>query len=72
MFRIRDFNAGSGTSQLLEKPLKEWRSKYESNSLTSADIMLFFQLTSPHFLTIDQTAEYSELGKKGSRIDFLI
>lgn len=64
MLRIRDFEAVPKAPELPEKPLKEWRAKYELNTLTSGEVMHFFQLASPHFLTIDQTAEYSELGKQ--------
>lgn len=51
-------------SELPEKPIKEWRRQFESGSLEAANLMQYFQTTSPHFLTIDQTSEYSsELSK---------
>lgn len=46
-----------------EKPLKEWRRKFEAGSLVSTNLMQYFQAASPFFFTIDQTAEYSDLGK---------
>lgn len=51
------------TSELPEKPLKEWRRKFESGGLSSQNLMQYFQAASPFFFTIDQTAEYSDLGK---------
>lgn len=51
------------TSELPEKPLKEWRRKFEAASLEAQNLMQYFQAASPFFFTIDQTAEYSDLGK---------
>lgn len=51
------------TSELPEKPLKEWRLKYEAGSLLAPNLMQYFSAASPFFFTIDQTAEYSDLGK---------
>lgn len=51
------------TTELPEKPLKEWRRKYESGTLASSQLMQYFSAASPFFFTIDQTAEYSDLGK---------
>lgn len=51
------------TSELPEKPLKEWRRKFEASNLVSSNLMQYFQAASPFFFTIDQTAEYSDLGK---------
>lgn len=54
------------TSELPEKPLKEWRRKFETSNLVSSNLMQYFQAASPFFFTIDQTAEYSDLGKSNS------
>lgn len=51
------------TSELPEKPLKEWRRQFEAGNLVSSNLMQYFQTASPFFFTIDQTAEYSDLGK---------
>lgn len=59
------------TSELPEKPLKEWRRKFETSNLVSSNLMQYFQAASPFFFTIDQTAEYSDLGKS-SYIFFLL
>lgn len=45
-----------------EAPLKSWRSKFEMNNLTTGDLMKFFQISAPQYFSIDQTAEYAELG----------
>lgn len=60
------------TSQLPDKPLKEWRRKFESGTLLSSNLMQYFSAASPFFFTIDQTAEYStiDLGKTLINFDF--
>lgn len=65
MIGLDDYdNEQQSTSELPEKPLKEWRRKFESGSLVSQNLMQYFQAASPFFFTIDQTAEYSDLGKR--------
>lgn len=51
------------TSELPEKPLKEWRRKFEAGSLVASNLMQYFSAASPFFFTIDQIAEYEELGE---------
>lgn len=51
------------SSELPEKPLKEWRRKFEAGTLESSNLMQYFQAASPFFFTIDQTAEYTDLGR---------
>lgn len=64
MIGLDDYDSEQqSTSELPEKPLKEWRRKFEAGSLEPAIIMQYFQAASPFFFTIDQTAEYSDLGK---------
>lgn len=58
------------TSELPEKPLKEWRRKFETSNLVSSNLMQYFQAASPFFFTIDQTAEYSDLGKSSLNVCF--
>lgn len=62
MIRVREYDATMAIDAL-EKPLKEWRTKFESNNLTSADLMQYFHVASPLYLTIEQSANYQELGK---------
>lgn len=59
-------------SELPEKPLKEWRRKFEASNLVSSNLMQYFQTASPFFFTIDQTAEYSDLGKFANSLCFII
>lgn len=64
MFNLDEYDGEQqSTSELPEKPLKEWRRKFEAGSLVSSQIMQYFQAASPFFFTIDQTAEYSDLGE---------
>lgn len=64
MIGLDDYDSEQqSTSELPEKPLKEWRRKFESGSLVPQNLMQYFQAASPFFFTIDQTAEYSDLGK---------
>lgn len=62
MIRLREFEAGEST-ELPEKPLKEWRDKFESSALTSADLMQYFQTASPFFFCIENPTQFVELGK---------
>lgn len=72
MIGIREYADESQSSRgPPEKPLKEWRRKFEAGSLASSNLMQYFQASSPFFFTIDQTAEYSDLGKY-SRFSFLL
>lgn len=64
MIGLDDYDSEQqSTKELPEKPLKEWRRKFEAGSLVSSNLMQYFQAASPFFFTIDQTAEYSDLGK---------
>lgn len=47
-----------------EKPLKKWKTKFEGNILTSNDFIQYFQTASPFFFTIDQAADFSDLGER--------
>lgn len=62
MIRLREYD-GSQSTELPEKPLKEWRDKFESSALTSADLMQYFQAASPFFFCIENPTHYVELGK---------
>lgn len=61
MIRLREYDAAP--MELPEKPLKEWRAKFEGNNLTAADLMQYFHVASPFFFNIEQVAEYAELGR---------
>lgn len=64
MIGLDDYDSEQqSTKELPEKPLKEWRRKFEAGSLVSSNLIQYFQAASPFFFTIDQTAEYSDLGK---------
>lgn len=63
-----DGDQQQSTSELPEKPLKEWRSQFESGSLAASHLMQFFQAASPFFFTIDTTTEYADLGMYGPNI----
>lgn len=64
MIGLDDYDSEQqSTSELPEKPLKEWRRKFEAGSLVASNLMQYFSAASPFFFTIDQTAEYSDLGK---------
>lgn len=58
-----DSEQQQSTSVLPEKPLKEWRQKFEAGSLGPSHLIQYYQAASPFFFTIDQIAEYSDLGK---------
>ena len=60
MIRLREYDA---PTELPEKPLKEWRAKFEANTLPASEFMQFFHNASPFFFTIDQAANYSDLGE---------
>lgn len=64
MFNLDEYDGEQQSkSELPEKPLKEWRRKFEAGSLVSTNFQQYFQAASPFFFTIDQTAEYSDLGE---------
>lgn len=64
MIGLNDYDTEQqSTSELPEKPLKEWRRKFEAGNLVSSNLMQYFQTASPFFITIDQTAEHTDLGK---------
>lgn len=64
MIGLDDYDGEQQSStELPDKPLKEWRRKFEAGSLESSNLMQYFQAASPFFFTIDQTAEYADLGK---------
>lgn len=66
MIGLDDYDSEQqSTTELPEKPLKEWRRKFEAGTLESSNLMQYFQAASPFFFTIDQTAEYqaADLGK---------
>lgn len=64
MIGLDDYDSEQqSTTELPDKPLKEWRRKFEAGSLESSNLMQYFQAASPFFFTIDQTAEYADLGK---------
>lgn len=60
MISLDDFEQ---TSQMPEKPLKEWRDRFESNTLTSSDLIDFFHKASPFFFSVETPTEYNNLGK---------
>lgn len=61
MIGLQEFE---GTSiEPLEKPLKKWKTKFEGNNLTAQDFIQYFQTASPFFFTIDQAADFSDLGE---------
>lgn len=64
MIGLDDYDSEQQSStELPDKPLKEWRRKFEAGTLESSNLMQYFQAASPFFFTIDQTAEYADLGK---------
>lgn len=70
MIGLDDYDGDQqSTSQLPEKPLKEWRRRFEAGNFVSSNLMQYFQAASPFFFTIDQTPEYSniDLGKSCNR-----
>lgn len=73
MIGLNEYDAEQQSkSELPEKPLKEWRRKFESGSLDGTNLMQYFQAASPFFFTIDQTSEYpTELGMKYFSIHFI-
>lgn len=62
MIRLPEFEGGPLAPP--EPPLKSWREKFEMKNLYSMDLVMHFQASSPQYFIIDQTAEYSELGKQ--------
>lgn len=69
MIGLDDYDSEQqSTSELPEKPLKEWRRKYEAGTLVAPNLMQYFSAASPFFFTIDQTAEYADLGKRNASI----
>lgn len=61
MIRLREYDAAP--MELPEKPLKEWRAKFEGNNLNAPELMQYFHVASPFFFNIEQVAEYAELGR---------
>lgn len=61
MIRLREYDAAP--MELPEKPLKEWRAKFEGNNLHAPELMQYFHVASPFFFNIEQVAEYAELGR---------
>lgn len=46
-----------------EKPLKEWRTKFEAGTLEISMLMQYFSVASPHFFTLEQISpEPKDLG----------
>lgn len=62
MMRLGEFDDNATAMELPEKPLKEWRAKFEANSLMAADLMDYFHATSPLFFSIEHSPDYNELG----------
>lgn len=59
MIGLNEYDAeGKTKTELPEKPLKEWRRKFEAGSLVATNVMQYFQTASPYFFSIDQTSEY--------------
>lgn len=46
----------------VERPLKEWRSKFEANNLTTIDFIQYFEAASPNHFTIEQGDDNPDLG----------
>lgn len=62
MIRLREFDQHGMPEP--ERPLKEWRSKFEGNILEPRDLTRFFEAASPSHFTITQGNETTaELGK---------
>lgn len=61
MIRLREFD--EVPMELPEKPLKEWRSKFEAKTLVPDDLIDYFHKASPFFFNIEQSADFSKLGK---------
>lgn len=47
----------------VQKELKGWKDKFDSNTLTQMDLVQFFQNVSPHFLTVEPKDDPNEIGK---------
>lgn len=62
MISLHDYDVEQ-SSQMPEKPLKEWRDKFETNILMSSDLIQFFQKASPFFFSVESPTESSNLGK---------
>lgn len=60
MIRLREYD--DVPMELPEKPLKEWRSKFEGSNLPASDLMHYFHKASPFFFNIEQSADFSKLG----------
>lgn len=62
MIRLREFDQHGMPEP--ERPLKEWRSKFEGNNLEPRDLTRFFEAASPSHFTITQGKETAaELGE---------
>lgn len=62
MISLHDYDVDQ-SSHMPEKPLKEWRDKFEANVLGATELIQFFQKASPFFFSVENPSEYSNLGK---------
>lgn len=53
----------------VQKELKGWKDKFDSNALTQMDLVQFFQTASPHFVSVEPRDDPMELGKNVGVID---
>lgn len=60
--RLGELDDNATAMESSEKPLKEWRAKFEANNLMAVDLMDYFHATSPLYLTIEQSDDSEELG----------
>lgn len=64
LINIDDFDGDQQPQQLPDKPLKDWRTKFEAGTLEAPSLMQYFQAASPYFLTIDKvTGSDNDLGE---------
>lgn len=57
-----DMTLQTETTENVERPLKEWRSKFEANNLTTIDFIQYFEAASPNHFTIEQGDDIPDLG----------